>query len=495
MNTDEITSDGEVNDPNGTARAGKCPLSLAEQRRNMILFAGCTGLQYLSAPVLYVGITQASLCDHLGADAKLANLPGTFYFAMTAVPALIAWLFPYVSYLKRNLVACYSVSATMLAAMALALIVPLPDNVRIGFVILQGAVSGIAMPAAIAFLWEAIGRGTESSRRGLALSLAFGAGPMLAVVGSLGSQLLLSGEMGGWKIEGLPYPWNFAGLFAAAAPAMALAAFLASRFVVPLPEVEVVREPFSKVSGLCAGILVGSLSLLLYYLEFAVVGHVMLALAGMLFVHHFRDILSQRVLLIAAVVTVLIYSGNTIPSNMNLYTAEVLDDLPENYAGYQNTLRFAFKVVAGFLLGWILTKTNPRAGILLTGCIFVAAQLWAIFATGAAYLIAFGIYGAGELIGVYAPNYILSASRPSQIRRNMAFVTMLMAPAAPTGYLFGAISDYIRQHNITAFGVSSSRAFGFQASFAVCAAMMVFGIVLAVCLLPARPDSDRPSSV
>jgi hypothetical protein len=26
-------------------------------------------MQYLSAPVLYVGITQASLCDRLGADA------------------------------------------------------------------------------------------------------------------------------------------------------------------------------------------------------------------------------------------------------------------------------------------------------------------------------------------------------------------------------------------------------------------------------------------
>ena len=112
----------------------------------------------------------------------------------------------------------------------------------------------------------------------------------------------------------------------------------------------------------------------------------------------------------------MLYSGNTIPSNMNLYTPEVLGDLPEKYAGYQNTLRFAFKVVAGFLLGWVLTKSNPKAGILLTGCIFIAAQLWAIFATGTAYLIAFGIYGAGELVGVYAPNYILSASRPAQMR-------------------------------------------------------------------------------
>ena len=35
----------------------------------------------------YVGITQASLCNKLGADARTANLPGTLFFAMTAMPA------------------------------------------------------------------------------------------------------------------------------------------------------------------------------------------------------------------------------------------------------------------------------------------------------------------------------------------------------------------------------------------------------------------------
>ena len=37
-----------------------CPLSWPQQRWNLILFALCTGTQYLAAPVLYVGITQAS---------------------------------------------------------------------------------------------------------------------------------------------------------------------------------------------------------------------------------------------------------------------------------------------------------------------------------------------------------------------------------------------------------------------------------------------------
>src|SRR5436190_5620177 len=70
------------------------------------------------------------------------------------------------------------------------------------------------------------------------------------------------------------------------------------------------------------------------------------------FVWHFRSILRQRLLLAATVVTILVYAGNMIPSNMNLYAREALGDAPKNYAGLQNTLRFSFKVVAGLCLGW-----------------------------------------------------------------------------------------------------------------------------------------------
>src|SRR5262249_43043476 len=97
-----------------------CPLSGPDQLRNLILFACCTALQYLVAPVLYVGITQASLCDDLGADTRTSNLPATLYFAMTAMPALIAWMSPRVSALKRNMSICYGVVAITLAATALA---------------------------------------------------------------------------------------------------------------------------------------------------------------------------------------------------------------------------------------------------------------------------------------------------------------------------------------------------------------------------------------
>src|SRR6476660_4740207 len=101
--------------PDETSPTGAtCGLPLAAQHRNLFVFAACTGLQYLAAPILYVGITQANLCERLGANTRVANLPATFYFAMTAMPALIVWLFPYVRHLKRVLAVSYALMAVVM---------------------------------------------------------------------------------------------------------------------------------------------------------------------------------------------------------------------------------------------------------------------------------------------------------------------------------------------------------------------------------------------
>src|SRR5262249_31835560 len=153
------------------------------------------------------------------------------------------------------------------------------------------------------FQWEVIGRGVSAARRGPTLSLAYGVGPLFAVAGSLGQDLIVNGVI---------FPWNFAALYALAAPIMALAAFLASRFVVLRPTFEAVREPF--LQGVFGGM---------------------------------WNILRHPVLLTATIVTILIYTANNIPSNMNLYTKDVLGAQPAEYAGRQMALRFGFKVVAG----------------------------------------------------------------------------------------------------------------------------------------------------
>jgi MFS family permease len=437
--------------------ASDCPLDRAAQTRNLLLFAGCTGLQYLAAPIGYVTV-QASLCKMLGASDATANLPQSVYLGLTFAPVIFAWYVPYVDWLKKNLVICYGTAAVSQALVAVVLPSSLSPEMKIAAVIAQSAIAGIVAPSGIAFLWEVLGRGAAERRRGLALSLAFGIGPLFAALGSLGSQLVLKGSLGPVEIPGLGSfgPLTLPGLddqvrfaivYLCAAPAMAVAALLSCLFIVAPPQTEMVRQPFAQ------------------------------AVFGGLW-----DFLKNPVLLTAAVATILIYTGNTITSNLNLYSTAVFGDAPMLHAGNQSAVRFAFKAPAGLLLGWLLTRTNPKAGLLATAIISAASLGWAMVASADLYLLTFGIYGAGELVGVAAPNYILSASRPEHIRRNMAFAAMLMAPAAPTGYLFGTISDVCGAQ----YGVAA----GYRISFAVCAAIMLAGIALAAVKLPARPSRE-----
>ena len=125
-------------------------------------------------------------------------------------------------------------------------------------------------------------------------------------------------------------------------------------------------------------------------------------------------------------------------------------------------------------------------GILATAAICLVSQVWAMLVTGPWYLATFLIFGAGELIGVYCPNYIVSSSRTSDLRRNMGFVTMLMVPAAPAGYLYGAIVDFVKGHKLTAFGLTSE-SLGFRLSFLASGLFILSGIVVAVTLLPKQP--------
>lgn len=515
-------------------------------------------MNYLAAPVLYIGVTHAGLCNKLGASTATSNLPATMFFAMTAMVTLIAWVSPKVVALKRNLTICYSCCAAILAALSASLAWNAPDSVKLGMVILQGAVVGAVMPATTAYLWEAIARGTDESRRGLAMGMAFGAGPFLAVVGSFCQILIIGGKFPFgpwlWEFKGIPYPWNFAVLFGAGVPMMGLAILFGQLLIIPFPEQEPQRAPLRTVIGAMIGVPTMALFFFWMYLAglgksvdlsgvlrwlgremtdsgspFVVhlpdalylrwFGFASLLISTVALSYHFREILKQRTLLLATLVTLLVYCGNMIPPNMNLYSAEVLKKtaqptsdetgspreisaaeteaaqaaaakeekgLPADYAGTQNVYRFGFKMLAGIFYGWLLAKTNPRMGILVTSFVFLSSQFWAIFITGPAYLIAFGLYGAGELVGAYAPNYLVCASRKEDLRKTTAFMTMLMAPAAPVGYLYGSIVDMVKKNDWTAPGMNSAT-LGFRLSFAVCALFILSGIILALVALPKTP--------
>src|SRR5438552_9159885 len=121
------TSQKEIPSPSAAVDSPECPLSTGQQSRNLILFGVNVGLIYLAAPVLYVGITQAALCERLDADATVSNLPSTVYFSTTPLPILIAWYLPQVRFLRPVLVGCYSTAAIAGAAMTATLLLPTPN--------------------------------------------------------------------------------------------------------------------------------------------------------------------------------------------------------------------------------------------------------------------------------------------------------------------------------------------------------------------------------
>ncbi len=461
--------------------------------RNLVLFASIVGLQYLAAPVIYVGITQASLLEFLDASTLLCNLPGASFFVMATLAALAAWAFPQVRQLKPVLISCYGLAAFTSGLAAGVLVMPVSNQVKIVAVIGQSAITGATIPTAIAFIWEVLGRTTNEAKRGVALGLAYGAGPVLAALGSLGSQIILAGhfELGPLVLTSgtLDAPANYALLFALVTPVMGLASFLSSRFEVAIPDNEPSRRPFAEVVDLGLGIFAGVTAMVLALFDLMPWSVGCMLLSVVLFAVHFRDLLSIRLLRLIAIVTVIFYVGNTIPSNMSLYSKEVLGVDPMEYAGYQNLLRFLFKAVAGATLGWLLVKTNPRAGVIVTAGLYVLALAWAMFASGKMYLLAFGIFGAGELIGVYAPNYMLTACRESEMKRGQVMMNLAMGPVGQAGVLFGWIVDMAQKKELTAFG-ETGQALGFKLSFAACAAILVLGIVLTVALLPKFPRRD-----
>ncbi len=435
-----------------SASADSAPATVAlpasTQTRNLLLFAGCVGMKYLAAPVLYVGSTHAALLDKLGSSSIFANAPEVLYIAFLCTPLIVNSIFTDPRWLKPLLTTSFLLNALGAGAVAASIAYGCPANVIGRAVILQAIVSGITVSTASALEWEALGRGVDESRRGATLALAFGAGPILAAIGSLGSQALLTGETLGLRLLDPPsFPGNFGMVFAGATVPLLVAAIFGSLFVLPEPQASAVGSATEEPTGIFA------------------------SLRGF-----FGDPLLRRI----AIATVLICAATTVVANLTLNTSEAMGEQPSDRVMYQLAVRFATKAVAGVLLGLLLAKTFPLAGMLATGCMLCLAPLYAIVATGFAYLATFQIYGAGELFGVYAPNYILSASRRRDLRRNMACTMLLLAMAAPFGLLFGGIADIV--------GETGGRAAGYRASFIACAVIVGTGLAVALTL----PRNPRP---
>jgi hypothetical protein len=464
----------ESSDTNDAANAvegdGDCQLPRRDQTRNLLLVGTNTALSYLASPVLYVGVIHVSLCQALDASATVFNLPASAYLLMSLMPLFVCWYLPRAGQLRGIVTTCYFLMACGSLLVAATVIAPLPNQAKLAVIVLHGGLIGATRSVAVACEFEVLGRGVSSARRGPALALAYGVGPLLAIVGNLVSQLVLTGALGPIVTRKLGTPENFAALFAITMPVLGLAAWLASRLVIPIPEAEPPRPPF--LQGVFGG---------------------------------FGRFLSQRIILQAMIAAIVVMSGYAAISNLAAYIELVMGRPSADFAGYANAIRFGFKAVTGLAMGWLLTRTHPKAGVLITALLGLSAIVWAIITPRESprlFFLSFGLLGAGELFGIYITNYILSMSPPALMRRYMAFTMLTLFPCAFAGLLFGWIKDQYTGDQADSglpFGwikdqyTGEQAALGFQASFAVAAVFVMLGIVLAL-FLPARPKVDAAHS-
>jgi MFS family permease len=405
------------------------------QRRNGIVFLICTSFTYLIAPVTYVGVLHATILDTLEANDTTANLPEAVYLWVTPAPVLIAWLWPSPRYLLPMLAG--TLLAKGVAGGLLAwLFVQAPESWWVAGLIVHAAVIGVTGGVQNMCLWELIGRGMSPELRGRMLGWTFGIGPLFAVLGSCATQLVLSGEFQGvLHMSALPRPWNYVVIFGATCPAMLLcAASAALARMPPAAEAPASSRAADVVQGLRA-----------YFLN--------------------------PLILTAACAFLLTYGGTMIMNNLSLYAREALGGTPEEYAGLQLALRFGFKCVAGFGLGWLVTRIHAKASLLTTTAICLAGVAWAMFVPGKAYLLSFGLLGAGELFYIYYLNYITGCSSPQRMRENTAYTNLITIAIGFLPLAFGIISDL----------------HGLKASFVAAAGVLAAALLIVQFGLPKEP--------
>ena len=414
-----------------------CPLPAAQQSRNMLCFAGFWCLYYLTAPVTYIGVTHANLLKALENSETIANRPHAVYQWLTALPIVVAWFFPQPKMLKPLLVIPLILMASITGAVALSIWLELSARVVTIMVIAHGAVFGASNGVLLTTLWDVLRRGVSTSRRGQVLALTFGVGPLLACVGSLVQRALFEKTpIGGLSLE-MEFPNNYLVLFAAATPLVLLETLVAASFIVPLPG-EAATEK-SQLAEIVSGL---------------------------------RQFFTYRPLIVGSVAYMLVSAGGSaILDNVSLHAKDVLGETLATTMGTQNFLRFGFKAVAGVLLGWLLTRTHPQAMLLTTTSILLIGMGWVLNSSGQWYLISFGLLGAGELYGVYFPNYIATSSAKSHVRTNIAYLGLLGSLVGFASELYGRISDR----------------FGRIASFHTATGILVAAMILIVVALPARP--------
>lgn len=378
------------------------------------MFSGVFLLIYLCAPVFYIGIMQAALLDKLGTSAAIANLPASTYQLAQLAPLFVAWLVPHS---KEQYAAMWAsiVTAVLTGLVALTLVIPCPAEVRVWTVIAHGLTQGVTGSIVLIFLIQCLKRGTSPEGQARALQFAYSVGPLMAVAGSLSTQYLLN-----VKIDWLPFPYAFAGLYAFAAPCALAAAWMASQFrLQPIPEDP--PQPLGAYLATAARTFVKNRPLMMLFFAFLLWNCTLGAM-----------------------------------SNLTLFTREAVGREPKDLAGWMMAIRFGCKAVGGYFLGWLAVRRGLRVAVLGVMVLDLAGMIWPWVVPGYAFLFAFGLLGAGELGGGFIPNY---GSRlvPAAIGATMIAMLNLAAPLA--GFapsIHGYVADHMGFNWSFAFGIATT---------------------------------------
>jgi len=390
---------------------------------------------YLAAPVYYVDVTQAALCNKLGASATVANLPASFNMLGCFVPFVFACLVPH-RWERRMAFVPRALMAGLMVPVASVLILPFDNHTRILAVIGECLILGLLNAVSQVYMLQCLARGTTEAGRARALKLTFTFGPVAAVVGSLGAQFILRGG-----IPGMLFPKNFALLHLIALPCAAITAWCCSRFdLVPIAEKP--RPAF--LSQLRNG---------------------------------FRDYAGSRSMVILWLAYLLWNCALYVTANLSLFTKEAMGRDPAEFSGLILAIRFGSKAVAGFGLGVLNIRYGFRAPLIATVSLIGLAMIWSLAAPGYSYLAAFGFLGAAELGGVYFPNAVLSWSSALTATRDLSLLGMTAPAASPTPALYGFVTDH----------------WGFPVSFALSGAAASAALWLVLKLPDRRLDS--PTSI
>jgi MFS family permease len=389
--------------------SAQAEVSSSMDRRNGAIFLICWALIYLAAPVMYVDVVQAALCHRLGAGPAVSNLPASAYLFGSFAPFFFSWLVP--PRAVRLVVVCgYAATALSLFGVCGVLVLSSSATLQLAAVITQGLAVGLTASIAFVYMWQCLKRGTTLPGRARALKFTYTLGPLAAVGGSLLAQFVLNHGIGM-----LSFPYDFAALYLMGAVCISGVATAASQYRLTAADAEE-RPPFLRYirEGIWQYLIVRTLALawLAYMLWYIAIGGI---------------------------------------SNLSLYAASLGRD-PKELSGVSLALRFGFKAIGGFALGAIASRLGMRAPIIVAVCLVLAAPIWAVLAPGYSYLLAFGLIGAGELGGVYFPNYVVSFSSEADSARNLSILQLVTVASSIGPVVYGSITQ--------AFGFRSSLEFG-----------------------------------